>query len=902
MVSIVAFVINIGLFVKAKINLQNATDSAAYAGAAVQARQLSKIAYLNWEMRNIFKEWMYKYYVVGNLNLPDVEGIPNPEPGNPDVMSFKFMQDLNVLTGVPTADQFNIPTVCIHIAGSKTNICKRYSVPGLPEFGATNLPGAEEASRVFLDTLIATKVNDCVDRTRLNMSVATTWAYNVLGNSMDDSLAGRGPAILSDRQGAWPRAVELAIRMRNLEYIVNRPPITEGICNSPGDGAALTRCTKSITEVEGEKRLGNERTIKAFYSGYRNLGNETDSEMKGTFTLSEIPPQRFDIQANEDNSVLLSPDKPEAKTKYFLDLKLMLVNYAIFYAAMIPRADTATSGACDISKVAIPVPGYPLGFYKNPDVLTYYAVKGEAEFRGMFNPFAENDGLVKMVAYSAAKPFGGRIGPMLFTQKAPNLFLTGRSDPQKRRSMPYITSHDFEGVTIRNIIYKPNPSGANEADYIPGLPLPTSAAAPGNQPFWLDNPDSPVGGKVTNVGGVQFGVPNLVYDYDVPFEITGYSNLSDKINQIKATDPGSVKPIGLYAKSQFNKFKGGVTSGTISPDQLDIEIARVRAPTLYEAANYLIPTPNEFNVNNGYDSFGFINTQEPKQARGSMTRFRGSVYAPLHGGNGQTDILYTNRDEVVTAIEDFMRVQESGLEKYKRALNRAAVTIFNQRDRVAPGAEGSFDGYKRAAAGVSNIAAITAVPDGNTSTRKLTVSTDNLMPTSCESIAGQFLYFFNEGVNPALTPADPTGCPSSLRKLLGEYFTPGSQSSGSFYDPYYYQFDLSWPNSQLSNDSDAKKFMSAYMPGSYTGIGNDGQYVNPIDSGIRDKMRRNTYSTKFIAVDSLQRGGGGRFDNQSFSIYAEGPPNTSTDETRQNSFRNPIDPTAVDADISSIKY
>jgi hypothetical protein len=62
------------------------------------------------------------------------------------------------------------------------------------------------------------------------------------------------------------------------------------------------------------------------------------------------------------------------------------VNLATFYAALIPRAAKDVSGACNISKVAIPVPGYPLGFYKNPEVLTYYAVKGEAEFEGMFRP------------------------------------------------------------------------------------------------------------------------------------------------------------------------------------------------------------------------------------------------------------------------------------------------------------------------------------------------------------------------------------------------------------------------------------------------------------------------------------------------------------------------------------
>ena len=47
-ITLLAFIVNIGLFVRAKINLQNAVDAAAFAGASVQARQLTNIAYLNW--------------------------------------------------------------------------------------------------------------------------------------------------------------------------------------------------------------------------------------------------------------------------------------------------------------------------------------------------------------------------------------------------------------------------------------------------------------------------------------------------------------------------------------------------------------------------------------------------------------------------------------------------------------------------------------------------------------------------------------------------------------------------------------------------------------------------------------------------------------------------------------
>src|SRR6478736_3912972 len=66
-----AFVVNTGVLVNAKINLQNAADMAAYAGAAVQARQLTQISYLNYEMRRQYKKFLFRYYVMGNMAMDD---------------------------------------------------------------------------------------------------------------------------------------------------------------------------------------------------------------------------------------------------------------------------------------------------------------------------------------------------------------------------------------------------------------------------------------------------------------------------------------------------------------------------------------------------------------------------------------------------------------------------------------------------------------------------------------------------------------------------------------------------------------------------------------------------------------------------------------------------------------
>ncbi|HXH31438.1 MAG TPA: Tad domain-containing protein [Bacteriovoracaceae bacterium] len=875
LISIIAFVINIGLFVKAKINLQNATDAAAFSGAAVQARQLTKIAYLNWEMRNIYKEWMYKYYVIGNLNIKDVA---NPQLGDP--MSFRLQNDRNAITGGETKDQYNIPAVCIHIAGSLTNICKRYSIPGLPEFGSSNLPGAEEASRAFMDTLISTKVNDCVDRTRFNMLVATTWTYNVLSTTADESIKGRAPAILSDRQGAWPKAVELAMRIRNLEFAMNRPPLTGGVCSN-SSGTANIPCSTSITDIMAENKLGNERIVKAYYSGYRNIGNGLDEEMKETFKLTELPPKDFDLGDKRSASYLLVPQsKIQTYKKPWVDLKLMMVNYAIFYAAMIPRADTQTSGACDISKVAIPVPGYPLGFYKNPDVVTYYAVKGESDFVGMFNPFSKD--AIKLTAYAAAKPFGGRIGPMLFTQRPGSKFFQGRTDNNKYRSVPYISSIDFVGTKKR--------SGGTLGlgEFEPGVPLPINSDATGY--FWLKNPDSPLGGLIDDASGIQFGIPNLVYDFDNGFSPNEYAPQQDQIHKIfTGQDESSDKNVGLFSSSQFSKFKGSALSDTVSPEILDEEIARVRAPTRYEAANYLIPSPQEFNTSQRpiMDSFGFIGGQ-PTALNNGILRYNANIYAPLYRSDDQVDTLWQNPGEVTSTIFEFMREQKTGMDKYKMALNQAARTV---RDMPLSGAQqGSASGYLRAANGISDI--------------DFSNSDPNQSPGSCQSIAGQFLYFYygDTVLNGGAPVGSNLGCPKALPEQLQSYFSKTLNDPN--YNPSHYNFAFSWPKNYTGTPAEGLKMFTAYKPGPLTGVSPEGIFDNPIPgSSIQENMHRNFYSTKLVTINSLRGGPGYAEEETNFVIYSEGDVaiNPGQDGAQTN-FLNVLDLSAFGDELDQIKY
>jgi hypothetical protein len=102
--------------------------------------------------------------------------------------------------------------------------------------------------------------------------------------------------------------------------------------------------------------------------------------------------------------------------------------------------------------------------------------------------------------------------------------------------------------------------------------------------------------------------------------------------------------------------------------------------------------------------------------------------------------------------------------------------------------------------------------------------------------------------------------------------------------------------------ADYMKYMTAYLPGPKTGAALDGSFISPLNSSIRDNMRRNFYSTKFVTLDSLQTGNGANYSNNTFMIMSEGDVNPSggvSRNTGQKLFANPLE---TSEDISSIKY
>src|SRR5690606_19908182 len=126
-----------------------------------------------------------------------------------------------------------------------------------------------------------------------------------------------------------------------------------------------------------------------------------------------------------------------------------------------------------------------------PEVLTYYAVKGEANYIGLFYPFGDREKGISLKAYAAAKPFGGRVGPMLFAPDAGRQSVRPRMpDSAQARSNNYISGLSTTGLTFK-----------------PGMPIPLGNMT--TSPFWVENQFQDIGGAPLAGNVALFSVPNL---------------------------------------------------------------------------------------------------------------------------------------------------------------------------------------------------------------------------------------------------------------------------------------------------------------------------------------------------------------------------------------------------------
>ncbi len=379
-----AFVVNTGMLVNAKINLQNAADLAAYAGAAVQARQLNNISYLNYEMRRQFKKFLFRYYVLGTMYFGD---FPSQNAGGGGRL-YKPARD---------GRAFGVPAVCFFLLPG-SNHCQIKELGSVARGMSGFNPGdaISQTLKMQLEAIEALRKQDCVASGKINTALLTSWLLNTdpsvdsliqalqSSDPENSKLIGRIKA-LATGLGLIPRELLLGKRIQTLESWVNMPAL-KGVDRKKAEALKL-----------GPSWASNERTIQAYLSAYYTLGNNTfqdDSEI----IMDELLPSG----TKGANLLSLKPVKEK--------FDVYSIDFAI--GGQCGLAVAQTGGANEgCSQCLVPFSFKDIkptvGFYKDPSVMTYYAIRLQAKAKLIFSPFGD----VTLSAYSAAQPFGSRIGP-----------------------------------------------------------------------------------------------------------------------------------------------------------------------------------------------------------------------------------------------------------------------------------------------------------------------------------------------------------------------------------------------------------------------------------------------------------------------------------------------------------
>jgi len=382
-----AFVVNTGMLVNAKINLQNAADAAAYSGAATQARLLNQISYLNYEMRRAYKKFLFRYYVVGNMAQKSHPGNPGASTTGPRVWS---------PDGTAQNDNL-VPSVCV-IFNRADNFCQVETLASIRiPTGNGPLDGIQSTVIGQLEAIERIRQDNCRVNSATNQMLLSFWLFNTdpdlkdveaqaannnNGNADQQKLAASLSVVrgLAFGLGLVPRLALLRARIKTLNAYVNetaKPDVTVGTTNGFANSPDPAQ---------------HERTIQAYLSAVNTLGS-------GIFASD-------DIQLTE-----LLPGGGSAATLLKLDdIVTSFDAYATQFQLNPNASGNPLEKACKSFLVPFPFEnGFTVGVKKDLSVMTYYAVKLQAKAKVLFSPFGD----MTMKAYAVAQPFGSRIGPAL---------------------------------------------------------------------------------------------------------------------------------------------------------------------------------------------------------------------------------------------------------------------------------------------------------------------------------------------------------------------------------------------------------------------------------------------------------------------------------------------------------
>ena len=545
-----AMMINVGLLVHHKINLQNSVDLAAYYGAMKQAETLNVIAHTNYQIRQSWKLLNFRTRQLGGYGAS--QGAQT-FPGR-------------VLGQSPPADQFSnlAPGFCIvyplfNTVANTGDYCKASGTWGNGnnvslEFQHPTAPVTNNPLLALVSVLdpgiaaffgsIAAAFNSVSNTLQASCSVATEINYFTLGRfvyAYKRDISTRKRLILSlasnmsrsDANGPldidgqpYKTGIQQTL-LKNLTY-QNKTGLTEiKFYNSLSN----SRCSAPTTGNLGYSRPFWISEINVYPYYYALLsecpGNQT------TLSITEIhadgtPQVQYSLNPTKDTQ---NGPKYAAANKFFHD-------------------NTEEEG----------VPSYyntSIGFEKNPWCPAFVGVEAQAKPEIPFSPF----GSITLKATAYAKPFGGTIGPWY-----------AKSWPSPTSAISGTDAADV-AMNLPRWLPPANPS--------PEIPFPSQGAM-------IDYPRYVGDGIGSRSSLTEWAFGEAITSYfgnkNPPIMSLGWwTGLADNNDLIEK--PGTSGDILAYSSTDSNsQMMRELEVAAISPDQYDVSYYSIE-PDFYD--NYL---------------------------------------------------------------------------------------------------------------------------------------------------------------------------------------------------------------------------------------------------------------------------------------------------------------------------
>ena len=423
-----ALMINVGLLIHHKINLQQSADLAAYYGAMKQAEMLNIVSHVNFQVRQSYKLLTWRYRILGTFgfqkaSVGDIQ-YPITHAGNAYAYNPASENSTCPSNGLSSTD---IPFMCLNHYGfmdynapptSRETFCKAdcSHFDGLPTSINALTPGQTGGGGIY----------DIFEVGNFNSAVLAA------NKKIEEACNGAGPTTMAQLakfyisylQDVHNKMLFMKMMMVNLSANEKEQLDIEG--GKVIDGVTTT-FKNNLTEANNSSMKDNVFEI------YNSLSPEHGGDC-GYHNVTNIK------KAEGDSSAALFAEINFGFIQYFI-LKCENVTAAKkfdFKAQSIYQSGTnqlESKLLTQIKNSISPLAGdrikeimeqnnydHTVGIEKNPWCGVYYGVKATSTPIIPFLPISK----VTLHASAFAQPFGGSIGPRAYKEWVPS---SNRSDP-----------------------------------------------------------------------------------------------------------------------------------------------------------------------------------------------------------------------------------------------------------------------------------------------------------------------------------------------------------------------------------------------------------------------------------------------------------------------------------------